>query len=322
MSLFTFATAAAIGFTSLFWGRIATGLAIGGAMPNTIVMVEAMTDRRRATGVVTLMMCGIPVGGIVAALASHGLAVWVGWRGVLAFSGTFSLLIAAATQLWLPTIPVTRSQGAGPHRLGAVLFGGGRAVLTGLLWLLSILSLAVVALLAVWLPTMVVDKGLAASAAYSTLMAWNVGGVFGVVIVGRLCDRLGPRNTLMLSYLTMAALFVVFAKLSSTSNFVSFAAIVNFFVAGSHYTVYGLSPRLYPAEDAGTGVGAALAAGRVGSVLGPSVAGGFLNSGSSAAQVILGLVPVALICTLCVWGLVIASRGKLNRSQAALHPAD
>jgi AAHS family 3-hydroxyphenylpropionic acid transporter len=313
MSLFTFLTATVTDYPMLFLTRVLTGLAIGGAMPNAIVMVESLTDRARgATGVVTLMMCGIPAGGIVAALASHGLAGFLGWRGILAFGAVLSLLIAVAAQLALPAQNFARSHASSPG-LGKVLFGDGRAVATALLWLLSVLSLAVVASLATWLPTLAVDKGLGTGAGFSTLLAYNIGGVCGVVFVGRLCDRLGPRNTLILAYLGEAVLFVLFTRGSTASTFMLFAAMVNFFVAGSHYTLYGLSPRLYPADGAGAGVGAALAIGRVGSVLGPATFGLFLNAGSTGGQVILGLTPVGVVCALCVVALVIASRGRLDR---------
>ncbi len=321
MGVFTLATAAAFDYWTLFAARVFTGLAIGGAMPNTIVVVESAADRRRSAGVVTLMLCGIPAGGIVAALASHGLADSVGWQGVLVSGGIFALLVAVSAQLWLTDHRPTAVQKKSQRGLLAVLFGEGRALVTVLLWMLTILSLAVVALLATWLPTLVVDKGLPASAAFSTLLAWNIGGVLGIVVVGRLCDRLGPRNSLLLGYLAMAALFVLFAKSSTASTFIAFAVIVNFFVAGSHYTVYGLSPRLYPADSAGTGVGANMAIGRIGSVTGPSVAGIFLNTGSTGGQVILGLTPIAIICAVVVLALVVASRGKLDHLDGGGHGA-
>jgi len=314
MGVFTFLSAAVVNYPTLFLTRVLTGLAIGGAMPNAIVMVESLTDRRRSAGVVTLMMCGIPAGGILAALASHGFAGALGWRGVLAFGGAFSLLVAIAAQWGLADQRAPPGRRPSQHGLGGVLFGKGRALATALLWVLSALSLAVVASLATWLPTLAVDKGLGAGAGFSTLLAYNIGGVCGVVFVGRLCDRLGPRNTLILAYLGEAVLFVLFTKGSTASTFMLFAALVNFFVAGSHYTLYGLSPRLYPAAGAGAGVGAALAIGRVGSVLGPAAFGMLLNAGNTGGQVILGLTPVGLVCALCVLALVVASRGRLDRN--------
>jgi AAHS family 3-hydroxyphenylpropionic acid transporter len=325
MSFFTLTTAAAFDYWSLFLARFLTGLALGGAMPNTLVMVESTADRRHAAGVVTLMLCGIPAGGVVAALASHGFAENMGWRGVLVFGGVFALLIATGAQLWLTDQEPTAAHRQSKAGLIAVLFGEGRAVVTILLWTLTMLSLAIVALLATWLPTLVVDRGLPDSAAFSTLLAWNVGGIFGIVVVGRICDRLGPRNALLLGYSAMAALFVLFAKSNSASTFIIFAVVVNFFVAGTHYTIYGLSPRLYPETGAGTGVGTNMAIGRVGSVLGPSVAGIFLGTGSSGGQVILGLTPIAIVCAILVLVLVAASRGKLDRPVGpvgAVVPAD
>jgi AAHS family 3-hydroxyphenylpropionic acid transporter len=313
MCLLTFATAAVYDYWSLFIARVLTGLAIGGAMPNTLVMVESMTDRGRAAGVVTLMLCGIPAGGILAALASYALADRAGWQGVLIFGGVVALLVANSAQLWL------RDQKQGSTRkqshmgIGQVLFGEGRAATTVLLWTLMILSLAVVASLANWLPTLAVDKGLGTWAGFSSLLAWNLGGVVGIIAIGRLCDLLGPRNALIFAYLAMGLMFVLFAQLSTAATFFLFAAVVNFFVAGSHYTVYGLAPRLYPAESAGTGVGATMAAGRLGAILGPSVIGLLLHTGSTGGQVVFGLVPIAVICTLCVIALVAVSRGKLDR---------
>ncbi len=114
MSLFTFATAAVGDYSMLFVARVLTGLSIGGAMPNTIVMItDSMKDRRKpSAAVVTLMLCGIPTGGIVAALASYALADSVGWRGILVFGGVFSLIIAIAAQAGLPdpTAAQTRKQ--------------------------------------------------------------------------------------------------------------------------------------------------------------------------------------------------------------------
>ena len=317
LGLFTISNAFAIDYPSLFLGRVLTGLAIGGAMPNTIVAVESVADRRRSASLVTLMICGVPTGGIVAALASHSLADHLGWRGLFVFGGVLTLLVAPAIHFFLPVQKMEPRQERVRPSLANALFGGERAPATAALWMLSVLSLGMVSLLAGWLPTLVVDKGLPPSAGFSTLLAWNVGGVFGVVMVGRVCDsRLGIRNTLVLTYLAMAAVLVVFAAGTSATTLIAFAAVVNIFVAGSHYTLYSVSPRLYPEEGQATGVGAALAAGRIGSVLGPVVAGLFLGAGSRASQVIMGLVPVALVCAVLVVILCNASGGKFGRREA------
>lgn len=314
MSLFTFATAMVGSYPELFLARVMTGLAIGGAMPNTIVIVESMTDRQKpSAGVVTLMLCGVPVGGIVVALAAHVLADSVGWRGIMVFGGVFSLLVALAAQLWLTEGESARVRKRSTKGFWKVLLGEGRAPSTSLLWVLTILSLATVASLATWLPTLAVDKGLGITRGFSTLLAWNLGGISGILVIGRLCDLLGARNSLILAYLGMSVVFVLFTRADTAAIFMAFTAIANFFVAGSHYTVYGLSPRLYPDDGAATGVGTNMAVGRVGAILGPTVIGLFLHAGNTGTQVILGLTPIGVICALCVAGIYMASHGRLDR---------
>ncbi len=315
MSLFTFATAAVGDYSMLFVARVLTGLSIGGAMPNTIVMItDSMKDHRKpSAAVVTLMLCGIPTGGIVAALASYVLAESVAWRGILVFGGVFSLMIAIAAQAGLPDPTAAQTRKKSQQGLTAVLFGEGRALSTSLLWIITILSLATVASLATWLPTLAVDRGLGVTRGFATLLAWNLGGVCGILTVGKLCDLLGARNALILAYLGMSAAFVLFTNVNSAAAYMIFSAVVNFFVAGSHYTVYGLSPRLYPPDGAGLGVGANMAIGRVGAILGPMTIGLFMHAGSTGEQVMLGLVPLGVICAGCVLALVIASHGKLDQ---------
>ena len=51
----------------------------------------------------------------------------------------------------------------------------------------------------------------------------------------------------------------------------------------------------YPGGNRGIGVGSAIAAGRLGSLVGPLVAAMLLGAGRSSAQVLIGLLPVVLL---------------------------
>ena len=48
---------------------------------------------------------------------------------------------------------------------------------------------------------------------------------------------------------------------------------VGFFLLGANYALYGVAPKYYPGPIRGTGSGASVAVGRVGSILGPLLAG-------------------------------------------------
>jgi MFS transporter, AAHS family, 3-hydroxyphenylpropionic acid transporter len=62
--------------------------------------------------------------------------------------------------------------------------------------------------------------------------------------------------------------------------------------------LYALAPLCYPASIRTTGVGATVAAGRLGTVAGPLLAGSLLGVGRSAAQVLIVLVPITLVAGL------------------------
>ncbi|HVF16210.1 MAG TPA: hypothetical protein VNA21_04840, partial [Steroidobacteraceae bacterium] len=72
---------------------------------------------------------------------------------------------------------------------------------------------------------------------------------------------------------------------------------------GANYALYGVAASYYPQRVRGLGSGASIAVGRVGSVVGPFVAGMLLASGKTAADVIMYLVPVAAVAGIAVFAL-------------------
>jgi AAHS family 3-hydroxyphenylpropionic acid transporter len=64
---------------------------------------------------------------------------------------------------------------------------------------------------------------------------------------------------------------------------------------GANYALYGIAPAHYPARGRGTGSGAATSMGRVGSVVGPLLAGMLLDGGVSVAGVILHMLPAVAV---------------------------
>ena len=85
-------------------------------------------------------------------------------------------------------------------------------------------------------------------------------------------------------------------------SFVAGAA-VGFFLLGANYALYGVAPVFYPGSARGTGSGASVAVGRVGSILGPLLAGQLINRGISATDVVYYMVPVAGMAGAAVFAL-------------------
>jgi AAHS family 3-hydroxyphenylpropionic acid transporter len=81
-----------------------------------------------------------------------------------------------------------------------------------------------------------------------------------------------------------------------------------FFVLGANFALYGLAPTYYSAEVRGTGSGASIAVGRIGSITGPLLAGLLLGGGISASGVVGYLVPMAVVAGAGVFALSFCRR--------------
>jgi AAHS family 3-hydroxyphenylpropionic acid transporter len=79
----------------------------------------------------------------------------------------------------------------------------------------------------------------------------------------------------------------------------AFAA--GFFVIGGQLVLYAIAPTLYPRTVSGTGVGAAVSVGRIGSIVGPLIGGSLLAGGLGPSIVPAAAIPglaIALISLL------------------------
>ena len=56
--------------------------------------------------------------------------------------------------------------------------------------------------------------------------------------------------------------------------------------------LYAIAPLCYPTQVRGSGVGAAVAVGRLGSLIGPLVAGQLVGAGQGAADVLYKMLPI------------------------------
>lgn len=82
------------------------------------------------------------------------------------------------------------------------------------------------------------------------------------------------------------------------------AFFAGMFVVGGQSVLYALAAVFYPTAMRGTGVGAAVAVGRIGSVVGPLAAGQLLAMGRSGSTVIGASIPVTLIAAVAALLLI------------------
>src|SRR5262249_7836714 len=191
------------------------------------------------------------------------------------------------------------------------LFREGRARSTILLWIIFFMSLLILYLFASWLTTHAREAGLSAVTAILVNTMFQVGGIFGAVF-GWMLDKSGPARTIFTAYV-IAALAIACISFAETNlvmlTFTVFMA--GFGIIGGQNGANALAALSYPTHIRSTGVGWAIGIGRVGSIIGPSLAGVLVQMGVSTGNIFYMAVIPALAAALAG-----AAFGGLKRTPA------
>ena len=164
-------------------------------------------------------------------------------------------------------------------------------------------TLLILYLLLNWLPTLVTTAGLPKSLAPQVSLAFNIGGIIGALVLGRIIDRFGFRWPTTLSYGALIIAMLALAGATEGTQVILFTAISGIALLGAQYGLYGVAVSYFPDQVKGLGSGYVVGIGRLGSIVGPLIAGIWLGSGSSASDVITSMVPYAACAGIAVFAL-------------------
>jgi MFS transporter, AAHS family, 3-hydroxyphenylpropionic acid transporter len=310
-------TAWAHDFTMLLAARVATGAGIGGAMPNLIAVAADPRRGVRRAAPVTILSAGLPAGAGACALLDRFTAAPLGWPVLFIVGCLAAIPIAPFVLLCVPR-GAGRPEVAGPARNGlAQLFGEGRGSATTLLWVGICLTMVVLSTMTTWLPTLMIQKGLSRADASLVTFLFNVIGVASGLGLGLLIDRFGFVRPLIAAFVLMGAAALTMALATGFVPLALSAGLAGLACCSSQFGLYALFPRYYPLEDRSTGSGAGVAAGRVGSVLGPGLCGVLLGLGASPGLVVAVLIPAAVGGGVAVAALAAIRRRDEENAQVA-----
>jgi MFS transporter, AAHS family, 3-hydroxyphenylpropionic acid transporter len=177
-----------------------------------------------------------------------------------------------------------------------------------LLWLTFLPTLLILYLILNWLPSLVVANGLDRTVAPQASLAFNWASVVGALVFGKLVDRIDARGPLTLAYVGLIGSLLALSNSHGIASTVFLSGAAGFFLLGANYALYGVAAMYYPQDIRGTGSGASVAVGRIGSIIGPLLAGILLGGGTSASGVVQYMVPVAAIAGAAVFALSFCRR--------------
>jgi len=319
--------------------RFLTGLGLGGAMPNAVALTSEYSPHRRRATMVMIMFCGFSVGAALGGLLAAAIIPHFGWRSVFVVGGVAPLLLVPILALRLPEsvrflaltgranervaellgcinpkaafAPATQFVVQEPGLAGVPvlhLFKSGRTFPTLLLWVVFFMSLLDLYLLSNWLPTVLNDLGASISTAAAAGSMLQVGGVVGTFVLGHVIDRFSFRALALVYFMAVFAVAAI-GELGHSIVFVTMAIFAaGFCIVGGQIAANALAANFYPTSIRATGVGWALGIGRVGSIVGPLVAGAILEMklfgvGLGTASIFIVAAAAALCASLAAFAL-------------------
>ena len=329
--------------------RFLAGLGLGGAMPNAAALASEYVPRRQRPFAVTLTIVCIPLGGTLAALLSAQVLPAYGWRALFVVGGIIPIVLALVLfkllpesprylanhrERWSELIGMLRKLGHDvPADATFIEAGAGQKVRSASMrdLFLPDFRLSTIGLFGSFffcllvnyvgillIPAMLTAAGFTQAVASNSLAAWNFGGVGGAIIGALIIQRLGSRITMLsLSAISVASAFVMAAMPLDPQN--TFRLVAMFVLLGGalnavQTTMYALAANVYPTEIRGTGIGTAVAVGRIGNVLASYVGSFALDKGGPPAYFStfgLGMI--------IVFGSLALVRRHIDRTTEVVH---
>ena len=334
-AVLTLAVAWADNLTTLSILRFVAGIGLGGAMPNATALAAEYVPRRQRPFAVTLTIVCIPLGGVVAAFLARKMIEQYGWQSVFLTGGIVPIVLAILLFFILPESPrylashparwpeltgLMRRMG---HNLPAdvtYVDNDGNAATSSKATLGDIFAPAylrdTLALCASFffclmvnyigillIPVVFTQSGFERPAANRVLELFNYGGVAGAIIGAFFIKRMGSRVA-MLGMSVMAVVVGLALARMTVSAPASFMLMTLMILGGAllngvQTTMYALAAHVYPTEVRGTGVGTAVAFGRIGNVLAARAGNASLNVAGNTGYftswaIIMGVVTLTL----------------------------
>jgi len=334
-ALLTWLTARADSLEMLRIVRVIGGLGMGAIMPNAMALVGEYSPRRSRVTIMMIVSNGFTAGAALGGFVAAWLLPRYGWRSVFYFGSAVPLLIGLlmigmlpeslqflALQgkkleelgRWLkriqPSIDVRGAQYVIPEepaKKGGITFirllHDGRAAGTLLLWTINFMNLLNLYFLQGWLTTVVTDAGYPQSTAALVASMVQVGGTIGAFTLGWFVHKWGFVPVLttcgVLASVNIAAIGQPWIPLAMLTTVVFIAGVC---VTGGQAAINALAATYYPTELRSTGIGAGLGVGRMGAIIGPTLASMLLGHGWSARDLFLAAAVPPLIAAVAMVG--------------------
>ncbi|MGK8557289.1 MFS transporter [Nocardia gipuzkoensis] len=270
-----------------------TGVAIGALTALTVTFVADTAPPHRASLYVGIAQCGVALGGIIVPFVGRMvLSSWpfqsLYWVGTLALA----LIPFAWKVLDDNTIPHDRASGVSPLRaLRTTRWRRTTALFSGT----SFFVLMLVSAVAVWLPTLLVQRGFDLRSALGFTIAFNGGAIVGTLAATVVADR-GRTKAATVACLLCACISLLALSAAGVSWLIlALSALAGVGSFGTQNLLNGYIAGSYPMRLRGSALGVTIGIGRIGAIVGPGFVGAVIGATTAAGAGFYALVAPAVV---------------------------
>ncbi|MBM4761339.1 aromatic acid/H+ symport family MFS transporter [Bacillus sp. B15-48] len=320
--------------------RFLAGLGLGGVMPNVIALLTDYSPGKLKSMVVSIVLCGYSIGGMLAPILGMTLMPTYGWELIFWVAGIpilflpilFKLLPESSAHLIRtgrkkelikilakvnPEATISEKDEIADIKESESkvpvmgLFQNKRTLSTLMFWTTFFMSLLMVYGLNTWLPNLMIEAGYGLHSSLAFLVTLQAGAIIGTLVIAKLNDRFDLKNLLVILYALGAIGITLLGFGGSTFYIYILVGIAGASTIGAQNLIQAYVSQYYPASLRSTALGMSSGIGRLGGMLGP-ILGGFLLSISLPIQ--LNFIAFAIPGLIAAIALTIVpkSRGHVN----------
>lgn len=297
----TLAMLAATSIVQLAACRFVVGIGLGVAMTSAIAICAEFAPARMRSRVMALVSTAVPLGAIIPGVLSATLVPIFGWRLLVIMGGILPILLAIVFVRTMPeSIKYLALRPALHARLAALLqwldrdirwvpgsaavqeersaagsfpqlFQNGFGAITLSMWVLFFVNALALYLILSWLPLILRDLGVGASATGRVAAIFSAAGMIGGLLVAAFITRAGVLLLPVLFAIAVPFLLGFAVRDLSYTGIVLCVLVPGLASGGVQVATMTVVGTLYPTWIRASGIGWAVAAGRIGAIVGPLV---------------------------------------------------
>ena len=302
--------------------RVFTGVGIGAMVVVINPIAVEVANRRSRSLAIAMMSLGYPLGGTLGGAAGALLLRHYGWPAIFVCGGMLALILAPLAWFALPeslTFLLARRRPSSLAQVNALLAGFGhqsltalppplpdrrapypatfrrdQAVVTAGVATISFLTFMTIYFFLSWQPKMLVNAGLDASSTATVASIGSLTGANGCALFGLLSRVVGSRHLAVGAVLSLGICVAIFGMAAQRESLIAFAIGSTACVALATVGIYMTAARAFEPAARATGTGFVIGSGRIGSAVGPALAGELFSLGEGRAMVsaLIGLCAV------------------------------